>query len=158
MDIKSTKRLDLAKKSLSRVKPWNVKKYPKSFPAGWEWNAESHCWNQPPKNWSFNGRYWVQVSTCKLYLNGECKYGAKCRKYHPELPWLGSGEIEERPDEAKIEGKNIQTTQKDDFEDDPVLQASIKALKPLLEFKGLKEISSQIVSLHRRSSEVKVET
>jgi hypothetical protein len=147
--IKPTKRLKLAEKSLSRIKPWNVKKYPKSFPAGWEWNAESRCWNQPPKNWRFNGRYWVQIPTCRLYLNEKCKDGAKCQKYHPELPWLGSAKIEE-PDEfeAEIEEKNIATTRE---EDDPVLQASIKALQPLLAFEGFKGIPNQIIALHQRT-------
>ena len=58
----------LAEKSLSQEKPWDLNEYPKSFPPGWEWNAKSGRWNQPPKNWRFNGRYWVQMPTCSYIL------------------------------------------------------------------------------------------
>ncbi|KAI9685247.1 MAG: hypothetical protein M1822_004620 [Bathelium mastoideum] len=79
----------LAKRSLTREKPWDRKKYPDKTPPGWEWDSTSKRWNDPPETWRFNRRfkYWFQVPICKQYLEGRCKNGKDCRKLHsPSSP------------------------------------------------------------------------
>jgi hypothetical protein len=138
---KQTEPEDLTEKSLLREKPWDLNKYNcKSSPQGWEWNAKSGRWNQPPKNWHFNGRYWVRMSTCELYLEGECKDREICQKYHPELPWLDSAGKEE----AKMAEENIAENETSN----DLLQASVEAL---LAFKGSRKISDQIAEINRRT-------
>ncbi|KAI9706983.1 MAG: hypothetical protein M1820_004571 [Bogoriella megaspora] len=77
-----------AKKSLSRDKPWDRKKYPNEPPPGWTWDWMQERWNDPPADWRFNGRYkyWFQKPICKPYLEGKCESGDRCRKYHPPSP------------------------------------------------------------------------
>ena len=80
----------LAKKSLSRDKPWDCKKYPNETPPGWEWNSTMERWNDPPDTWRFNRRfeYWFQVRVCKQHLEGKCKKENGCRKFHPPSPQM----------------------------------------------------------------------